>query len=253
MNQPKSLGYKIGDKTSSGREIAGIYGQGATCGVYWDDKGQVHFETVSENFTAIEAAANQQFDELSSRVSECLPATAHDRAKNALGLALYRGFIASDLAGVAASFTEVQRYIERAISLRARVCYTAAGTVVAALFGLGSWFLWPDADAAATSPVIAVFAGAAGAWTSVLQRVNQLHLPNTLDSSAMHIAQGISRILLGAVFGFVALAAINANLLLGIAAESPWAIGVVGYLAGFSERFVPEFLNKLEARIGEKQ
>ena len=26
-----------------------------------------------------------------------------------------------------------------------------------------------------------------------------------------------------------------------------------GYLAGFSERFVPEFLNKLEARIGEKQ
>ena len=213
----------------------------------------MHFETVSESFTPIEAAANQQFDELSSRVSECLPLTAHARAKNFLALALYRGFTAQDVAGVTACFAEVQRYIERAVSLRARVYYTGAGTFAAAVFGVGSWLAWPDPASASVPPMVAVLAGVAGAWTSVLQRVNQLVLTNSLESSAMHAAQGISRILLGAVFGFVTVAAINANLLLGLAATSTWAIGVFGYLAGFSERFVPEFLNKLESRVIEKQ
>jgi hypothetical protein len=58
--------------------------------------------------------------------------------------------------------------------------------------------------------------------------------------------QGASRIGLGALFGFVFVCCVKANILLGILSEKPSGLFAFSILAGFSETFVPELLKRME-------
>lgn len=88
-------------------------------------------------------------------------------------------------------------------------------------------------------------AGACGAWTSVLQRASRLRV-GPFDPPHYLAFQGVTRTLLGGVFGAFVVAASNAGILLTFAKDNSWATAVAGFLAGVSERYVPEMLRDFE-------
>jgi hypothetical protein len=99
MANPGSLSYKIGDKTSSGRSIAFIYGQSKKCGVYRDENGLVHIETLSDELSAGEAAANKRYDELIAHAKEFLPAKSLPSIRERLAFSLFAGMTSTDSLG----------------------------------------------------------------------------------------------------------------------------------------------------------
>jgi hypothetical protein len=63
------------------------------------------------------------------------------------------------------------------------------------------------------------------------------------------VFQGASRIALGALFGFVFVCCVKAEFLFGTTLLSkPYGVFAVSILAGFSETFVPEFLQRLDTQ-----
>lgn len=78
-----------------------------------------------------------------------------------------------------------------------------------------------------------------------MQRAAKLDV-GPFETAVQHAFQEFTRILLGFAFGLLVVAANKANLLLGAAYESEWAVAVVAYVAGFSERFVPKMIHHFE-------
>jgi hypothetical protein len=90
-------------------------------------------------------------------------------------------------------------------------------------------------------------AGGVGAWASILQRASRLEL-GPLETPAHLQFQGVTRILIGTTFGIVAVAAMNAGLLLSSATQSLWTTGIATFVAGFSERLIPELITRIESQ-----
>jgi hypothetical protein len=239
--------YKVGDKASSGRGIASIYGQSASCGVYKDEDGRIHIETISSESTPAEACANRRYDELVAYADDFLPAQAVRKVRDRLGYCLFNGMTAANEASAMACFESAARSIDRAIALRTRLWYLAPATVLAfgvicTVLALSVWL--PTRIGARV--FVGVVGGVIGSWTSVVQRVGRLEPVTALESAASYGLQGGTRILLGCVFGVLAVAAIAANVVLGFWGDTRAALYLVAFAGGFSERFVPELLRQIE-------
>ena len=92
---------------------------------------------------------------------------------------------------------------------------------------------------------LAIAGSAFGSWTSVLQRTPALPVA-VFDAQEDIKFQSIYRSVLGVTFGLVALLFIKAGLLLPDAGSSIWQLLLVTFISGFSERFIPEMLAKVE-------
>lgn len=81
----------------------------------------------------------------------------------------------------------------------------------------------------------------------MLLRFNTLTI-DTYTSRFYISLGGISRIIVGSLFGSVFLMFYNAELLLNVV-KGASAIAVASLLAGFSERLIPELLGAFEAKV----
>jgi hypothetical protein len=90
--------------------------------------------------------------------------------------------------------------------------------------------------------------GALGAFLSVLLRFREIEI-RRYTSPSFIACEGMVRVGLGAVFGFVFLILQKANLLLGIASDNQYAIAAFSIIAGMYERFVPELLAKAQQTV----
>lgn len=84
-------------------------------------------------------------------------------------------------------------------------------------------------------------AGVVGAVVSILQR-NQSIDVEPFASKWFLSFQGITRIILGMLFGGTVLIAAKANIALGLASNNIYAIVLLAFVAGLNERFVPDLL-----------
>ncbi|QAX84593.1 hypothetical protein C2E19_12275 [Pseudomonas sp. DTU12.3] len=91
--------------------------------------------------------------------------------------------------------------------------------------------------------LIGLFGGACGALISVLQRSKKLKV-DLYESTKMIVLQGIVRIGLGCAFGAIALVACKAGLLLELMSETNSRLLILAVIAGFSERLIPDFIEK---------
>lgn len=93
--------------------------------------------------------------------------------------------------------------------------------------------------------LIGLFGGVCGALISVLQRAQQLQI-SLYEHNGTIVLQGIVRVGLGCAFGVISLIACKSGLLLNLMSESNSRLLILAIIAGFSERLVPDFIEKNE-------
>jgi len=86
--------------------------------------------------------------------------------------------------------------------------------------------------------------GSCGALVSVLQRFKKLKIGHYLSSFYVSL-RGLSRLLLGTIFGGFIIIAHHSGLALNFLKDGFSAVLVFSFVAGISERYVPELVDKI--------
>jgi hypothetical protein len=246
------LDYKTGDTALSGKSIDYIFGHSPDVIVYRDPTGTVYWELGDDVMTDAGLIAHQCYERLGTRLEACLPKKRHRFFHDGLARCLFLGLCEQTPAAALAHFDHVASEIRQEALDQARVNYVLYSSVVAVFVlavSLGALVL--PLEAKFRLFAVAGAAGAAGAWASVLQRVSKLEL-GAFDNPAYQMMQGVTRIVLGTLFGFVSLLGIRAGILLSAAASNSSAIALIAFLGGFSERFIPELLDSMEKGQGDR-
>jgi hypothetical protein len=125
-------------------------------------------------------------------------------------------------------------YIKSSVLSAATLIVVLSGiTYFLKQYSIGGWLV-----------VLGSLGGVIGAMISIIQRGVTLTMNPFVPIS--HVAfQGIVRVGLGAVFGAVLIAASKANLTLGILSDNSWSLFIFSVVAGLSERFVPDILDRM--------
>jgi hypothetical protein len=142
--------------------------------------------------------------------------------------------------------TETTRYYHEAANGQAQIVYFAGmaviGAVISAIAGVWLAIEW-------STPVAALVAGAVGAIVSVVQRINEGHFDLRYDVGRPYaFFLGGLRPLIGGAFALAITFAFTSGILhLPLAAHDPdtdarLALLVIGFLAGFSERWAQDTL-----------
>jgi hypothetical protein len=105
-----------------------------------------------------------------------------------------------------------------------------------------TWHSFPDPSTYPDWAAILV-GGLMGAFVSVTTRGFQLEI-FPYSQKTFVVFQGVSRILLAVVLVGIAYIAVKSGLLAG--SHDNWSIALIGVVAGFSEKFIPEMLSRFE-------
>jgi hypothetical protein len=249
MNAITPKQYKVGDALeTSGDRIVKVVGQTNSAGVFIIAESKIRWELYSDTMTPAAQRAMTKFEGLWYEVLRSTRKGARESYVNQIANAFFRGLHATTEEAADACFTLIEEIVHfntkanQCLSylFGAWVCLLIAIPIdIAVCYGLGRTFR--------TDPIfLAAAAGAVGAMASVLQRVGSLDI-NPLAPLWYAVLQGGARIALGMLFGVFFALANKANMVLGTFAKDLSAILVFGIVAGISERFVPEILQRLES------
>ncbi len=142
-------------------------------------------------------------------------------------------------------FSEVSRTVRNFARSRAREMYLLGALLgMIVIWGLigcnallsfsGSVLIWSGGG------------GSLGALLSVLIRASKVEI-DIREPKRAHLVQGGVRIILGAIFGPIAMLAVEADLIFSVAKQNDALLQLIAFMAGFSERLVPELMNTLES------
>ena len=100
-------------------------------------------------------------------------------------------------------------------------------------------------EPAARDLLVGAVFGVGGAWVSILERAQRLTL-KPFEPPSYFAFQGATRIILGAVFGVFIVIVLKAGLVLTILHDTSWGLACAAFVAGASERLVPEMVRSIE-------
>jgi len=224
-------------------------GQSERAGVYITNDGSVAWEWfIAGPLPAHLQPAMVRFRALWNAVRENIPAGQRPHALRALANALYISLHSDDdpLTPFAAVEQQVRGFAEANIAqryLRGAIWGTAtmaaAGAILAGLLA-PSWSLvgW--------GAVLGTLSSLASVILRLSSGLSPAFAATQVTSAALY---GGSRSFLGALFGALAVVAVKADILLSIVAGNAAATLFVAAAAGFSERFIPDLLEK----VGEQR
>jgi len=247
MNVPCLGTYKVGDTTKSGEVVKIIHGQSCDVLVFEDANGHTSWETRIDPLPIREVKVHSLFNRLYARASTIKDKKLRTQVENELARALFRGLSESDEKLALGHFVDVAHRISQEALVKARVIYAIAGCCVAFPVAVAATISSAySTDVSTRQVLIGIAMGVGGAWVSVVQRawklsVRPFELPHYLAF------QGVTRILLGALFGGFVVVALKAGLLLTILSETSWGLAVASFVGGASERLVPELLKDAES------
>jgi hypothetical protein len=240
------LAYRAGETDSDGAKILELVASTPSYSVYLTEpeslSWQIDMDTcVDAHLSTAEAVI------LGSQVNMTIGRKRiRLRAKHAIGLALAKALQDRVGGDQRSFFVEPEEYIDalRRESLHLHYLLSAFLVAVAiATAGMVLHFVYRDSDF-----MLAALLGGVGAFVSVAQRFRTIPIERYSSSPYTSIA-GVSRILLGAIFGSLFLLLHKSDLVLSLAKQQHYLLATASFVAGFSERLVPEMLERFEGKV----
>lgn len=238
--------YEVGMLCKSGSRIKNILGRSPSLIVFLTDDNDLQYESTIE-LSERNANIVKIFHSLLSTIKTSVPQAHKENAFVYLGHAVYSAFSSYDY-DPSYLFNDVYQYIQTTSNERAKIYYLLSGFVTSLLLSLIivlMFYFLPSQNENIKLFMVVSFCGLWGALISIFQRSKKL----TIDpfSSIFYTSfQSATRIIIGLIFGCLFLLAYKAKLILGILNDDIFNIAVFSALSGFSERFIPELLNKLD-------
>jgi hypothetical protein len=238
-----------GQSDKRGQTVTFVIARSAEVAVYVVEGDHLKFDTVTDAPTSRELEILKEYDRIYSYISLALQKDKALPLKIDLGGALFRAF--SDKAATCPAadyFVDVAEHIQTRALDMARFVYVASGFTFALLVAgiLLAIYVspWLPGNTARVM-ILGCLGGAIGSALSIFARSNSLQI-SPYKQRAFSAFQGMSRIALGVLFGFILVCCVKGNVLLGVISDRPYALFAFSILAGWSETFVPELLRKME-------
>ncbi|WP_294624028.1 hypothetical protein [uncultured Roseovarius sp.] len=245
---------KIGSKTSTGQIVKEVLGQSKTAAVYITDDNNLRWSYFGDggDIPDYKKPSVSEFDSLMQLIRTYVPKRQKEDHFKLLGKSLFQALNSTENLSSPVHFHAVAASIEELSQQSARFsyvtyCFLALGIIVS-IGLLLDWGLSFSGEWAVGT--WCGLMGAAGAAISVAHRITGLKI-NWKSQPKMLVAEGFARVLVGLFFGIIFYMMSVSDLVLGMLKENTLALLVFATIAGFSERFIPELMEKLEARAGE--
>jgi hypothetical protein len=238
--------YKVGDEIA-GRKIKAIFGARPDYIIFASEDELTQILRNSIDTTPIQAHL-ERLSNLQAMAQELTSDASRQRIYAHLGRILK-----SCLDGLACPppvtvFDEAELNIKRQLETEAKLVYIKASAILAiawcaAAYGLIRLNLIPGAQ---VLPIVkGTIAGAAGSLASVVLRSSSIKV-DSYTANTIYRVRGLCRVALGIIFGGFCVVAISAGFLFALAKDNVPLIWVMAFLAGFSERRLPEALENAE-------
>lgn len=240
--------YKVGDEGETGQTIKTILGQSQNVAVFTTTDNQLRYEEYRPDNEHLEErqTAITRFDQIMADISTFVAKKSKKRAYHQLGKALYSALDCVQPDMYDSFFKPLEEFIKGQALFSARFAYIITSFATTCIFGIILWIIpFVSNNATVKQYLFGGICGLIGALVSVLQRSSNLELDYTQPQHHV-ILQGVSRSILGLIFGSFIVLASQGNLLLGMISDNVFSLYTFCFVAGVSERFVPEIIEKME-------
>jgi hypothetical protein len=222
-----------------------VYGVGTDWAVYTNNHDELVYEY--PNLPTQLAPAITEFNRLSNISRLKLKQDDQKAIQRVLGIDLATSFSAGEQFNPHTHFLSSRDFINSKVEEKLRVKYligsVAYAVILFILAGLVTHALWQRGYRGWPVALGAV-GGVLGVTISVMQRGGNLAV-NPFVPSWQIVVIGLTRILLGMIFGSVLVVAVNANISMGMIKDNMWSLFIFTIVAGFSERFIPDVLESI--------
>lgn len=193
--------------------------------------------------------AQAEFENTNSMAKQCLNESYSEAIASKLGAALSMAFSKENPQEIKACFDEVRTFVAAKVQSHLKLWLFITNASVSAMFIAIAFFLswWlPDL----TTYFLCAGAGVVGSMVSSLQRNKTVESDGYVSNYGLY-CESISRLIIGASFGVLVLLGVMSDLFLPLIKGNMQAIICMSFIAGFSERFVPDLIDNVAKKQKE--
>lgn len=239
--------YQIGDICPVGTRIKSIVGRRNNVLVYINENGEVRWQTRGVKVTV--SVINDRQTKLRSLINEDLPQATINSLKSHLAACLYNAFSSENDKDGLAYFNEVEKRIKNAkTEEESRVYYLSWSVLYSIMIVIvlisANLFVFNN-NHPVSFIILSAVGGISGAALSIITRSSELKI-NLLSKNLYIHLQVIIKLFIGSASGVIILLSSKANLIVGLINENNYMLFLFSVAAGFIERFIPEFLTKID-------
>lgn len=241
--RPSYIPSNAGEELAVGVVIEEVVQVSYQCGVYITQGNKLHWVYELGACVDAERSISSAVELLTQLNSLPISATTRRRGLKIIGTALHEAFMDRTANDRRDYFKSAKEYVTLRHREATQMNYFA---VAMATFcsAVGALLFVLNFDAVRPFAIGAIMGGV-GAFVSVAQRFRSI--PIDRYSSFTYIALGgISRILFGIIFGALFRLMHEAGLVLSSASGNLSMLAVASFVAGFSERLIPDLLQQVE-------
>jgi hypothetical protein len=213
---------QVGERDRYGNKISFIVGRTAHLLVYMVDGDNIAIDSTSDQQTERELEIVKVFNRLDSLITLAFQKRKASSPRYDLAGALYVALSSKDSTrSVNEYFADISEHITTRALDAARFVYVLSGfaTAVSASLILYAFYISPWARSGTISAtILGAIGGIIGSGVSIFARSNTIKI-SPFKQRVFTAFQGASRIALGALFGFVFVCCVKANILLGVLSD----------------------------------
>ena len=242
----------VNEKCESGQIVSEIYGQSDKVCCFTTEDSGLRWEYYENNGKIPKdmMRAVTIFDSCVHSIKTTIPLELRKPYYENAAKCLFSALDLNDSQKIDENFLTIRNALK---SIQYAPCYYASSGVSCALI-LGITLLLLarfNIDSKLNEYFYAVLLGFIGSIVSILQRCSKIW--SSLEISVMNIIlQGSARALIGGIFGLSIILFVKGNIVAGFLNNTGESLYAVSFLAGCSERLIPEISSNLERRLSNE-
>lgn len=185
--------------------------------------------------------AQSEFESTRALAEYALPKTYNHTISSKLGSALSQAFSKDNKNDIVACFDDVKKFVDNTVENHVRIRIFITNSLSSLFFLMAVYILWLF-DLERGGYYLCAGSGVIGALISSLQRNDKIVTSGYTSGRALYL-ESISRLIIGATFGMLLLLGVMSGLFLPLIKDNFQATLCLSFIAGFSERLVPDLIS----------